>query len=186
MLLWAGPVAAQRDSVLAHRWVGMHQGGPLQFEFYGDTMLVLNDHTVLDFRLSVDSLVAVGDTIVQGRYQLALGRLLFSTPDGVVTMAVQSALARPVTGRWTGTMGTVDGAAMEIQVFASGVARWRVLPSGPWTDGEWERNMRFVSFIWADDEATEWTAQYDPTGNALLFEQTGAETEATVLRRIFR
>lgn len=177
---------AQRDSVLAHRWVGTHLGRPLHFEFYGDTMLVLNDRHALDFRLTHDSLVAVGDTIVMGRYRLSFGRLLFTTPDGVVTMATQSALARPLTGRWRGPLGTDDDARLEIQLFANGVARWRLFPNGRWTSGEWDRDFRIITFVWEDEEETEWKALYDPIGNALQFEQTVPESGATILRRTFR
>ncbi len=87
LLALAPPLAAQRDSVLATRWVGNHEGRPLQFEFYGDTMLVVNDLHALDYRLTGDSLVAFGDTIIQGRYRLVRDWLLFETPSGMVTMA---------------------------------------------------------------------------------------------------
>jgi len=53
-LLVPAAAAAQRDSVLAHRWVGVHQGQPLQLEFYGDTMLVVDDQRALDYRLTGD------------------------------------------------------------------------------------------------------------------------------------
>jgi len=180
----APPVAAQRDSVLAHRWVGVHHGRGLQLEFYGDTMLVVNDQHVLDFRLTRDSLLAFGDTSVVGSYRLVLQRLLLGTPDGVVTMAFQSPLARPLTGRWRGILGTSDGAETELVITPDGTARWRRLPAGAWTYGEWDREMRVITFTWSDE--TEWQAQYDPVGNAMLFETTVAGAEATILRRIFR
>jgi hypothetical protein len=177
-------LAAQRDSVLGHRWVGMHLGRPLQFEFYGDTMLIINDQHVLDFQLTADSLVARGDTTVQGRYRLALGRLLLETPRGVVTMATQSPLARPLTGRWQGSLGTEDGATIELIIREDGIARWRSLPEGRWRDGEWDRETRVVTFTWSDE--SEWQGHYDPIGNAILFEQTLTDAGTSILRRVFR
>jgi hypothetical protein len=179
------PVLAQRDSVLAHRWVGLYLREPLEFEFYGDTMLVVNDTHVLNFRLTDDSLIATGDTLVVGRYRLVLGRLLFETTSELVTMATQSPLARPLTGHWTGPLGTTtDDSEVELIIYASGVARWRRLPSGRWADGEWDRETRLITFTWAD--STEWHGQYDPVGNAILFERTLEGGETTILRRFFR
>ena len=119
-----------------------------------------------------------------GRYRLMLGRLIFETSDDVVTMAVQSPLARPLTGLWSGPLGTEDGALAELSISASGTARWRSLPAGRWADGEWDRETRLITFTWAD--STEWRGQYDPVGNAILFEQTVAGAGTTILRRIFR
>jgi hypothetical protein len=183
-LVGGRPLVAQRDSVLAHRWVGLHLRQPLEFEFYGDTMLVVNDTHVLNFRLTNDSLVATGDTSVVGRYRIVLGRLLLETPEEMVTMATQSPLARPLTGRWTGSLGTPDDNDLELIIYASGIARWRRLPSGRWEDGEWDRETRLITFTWAD--STEWHGQYDPVGNALLFERTLEGGETTILRRFFR
>jgi hypothetical protein len=183
-LVGGRPLVAQRDSVLAHRWVGLHLRQPLEFEFYGDTMLVVNDTHVLNFRLTNDSLVATGDTSVVGRYRIVLGRLLLETPEEMVTMATQSLLARPLTGRWTGALGTADDSDLELIIYASGMARWRRLPSGRWEDGEWDRETRLITFTWAD--STEWHGQYDPVGNALLFERTLEGGETTILRRFFR
>lgn len=184
LLILAGgrPLVAQRDSVLAHRWVGLHLRQPLEFEFYGDTMLVVNDEHVLNFRLTNDSLIATGDTLVIGRYRLVLGRLLFETSEEVVTMAMQSPLARPLNGRWTGPLGAARDA--ELIILASGIARWRALPNGRWMDGEWDRETRVITFTWAD--STEWHGQYDPVGNAILFERTVEGGESTILRRFFR
>lgn len=186
ILLAAGAsrTAAQRDSVLAHRWVGIHLARPLQFEFYGDTMLVVNDEHVLDFRLTDDSLAAFGDTALAGRFRLVLGRLVFETPDGVVTMATQSPLARPLTGRWRGPLGTADGATVDLLIYASGTARWRRVPDGRWMEGEWDRATRILTFTWTDE--SEWQGQYDPIGNAILFETTVPGAEITILRRVFR
>jgi hypothetical protein len=186
LLVLAGgrPLVAQRDSVLAHRWVGLHLRQPLQFEFYGDTMLVVNDEHVLNFRLTNDSLIATGDTTVVGRYRLVLGRLILETVEEVVTMATQSPLARPLTGHWTGPLGTSDGNDTELIIYASGIARWRRLPGGRWADGEWDRETRLITFTWAD--STEWHGQYDPVGNAILFERTVEGGETTILRRFFR
>jgi len=178
------PAAAQRDSVLVHRWVGVHLGKALQLEFYGDTMLVVNDAHVLDFRLTNDSLVGFGDTSVVGRYRIVMERLLLETPNGVVTMAEQTTLARPLTGRWHGPLGTADGVEVELEISPAGTARWRRQPSGAWMAGEWDREMRAITFTWSD--GTEWHSQYDPVGNAMLFETTVEGAEPTILRRLFR
>lgn len=184
-LATAAPVAGQRDDVLASRWVGMHQGRPLQFEFYGDTMLVVNDRWALDFRLTRDSLVALGDTSLMGRYRIVRDRLLFETRSGVVTMAPQSYLARPLDGRWIGSLGTPDGATLELIINPGGRARWRNLAGGgSWIEGEWDRASRIITFVWPDE--TEWKGQYDPVGNALLLENTVEGAGSTILRRAFR
>jgi len=178
------PVAGQRDSVLASRWVGTHQSRPLQFEFYGDTMLVVNDQWALSFRLTRDSLVAFGDTSIVGRYRVVRDRLLLETPSGMVTMAPQSYLARPLDGRWVGELGTPDGAGLELIISPGGRARWRTLEGGRWIEGEWDRASRIITLVWPDE--TEWKGQYDPVGNALLLEQTVEGAGSTILRRAFR
>lgn len=178
------PAFGQRDSVLAYRWVGVHLGRPVQLEFHGDTMLVVNDQHVLDFRLTADSLTAFGDTSVVGRYRIVLQRLLLETPDGMVTMAIQSALARPLTGRWRGPLGTPDGDEAELVIAPDGTARWHRFPGGGWSYGEWDREMRVITFTWSDE--TEWRGQYDPIGNAMLFETTLPDAGPTILRRVFR
>lgn len=175
---------AQRDSVLASRWVGIHKGRPLQFEFYGDTMLVVDDRVPLDFRLTPDSLVALGDTIVMASWRYVLGHLLLDTPDGPVTMSAQSELARPLTGRWVGTLGDADGTLIEMVLTLGGTAHWRALGTRAWTEGEWERESRLITFIWPDE--TEWQGQYDPIGNALLLSHTVEGSEGSILRRAFR
>lgn len=183
-LIAPAPMLAQRDSALAHRWVGVHRGRGLQLEFYADSMLVVNDVHVLDFRLTNDSLVAFGDTSVLGRYRIVLQRLLLDTPDGMVTMAIQDVLARPLTGRWRGSLGTPDGEETELVISPDGTARWRRLPAGAWAYGEWDREMRVITFTWSDE--SEWRGQYDPVGNAMLFEVTVPDAEPTILRRVFR
>jgi hypothetical protein len=183
-LLWPAGLAAQRDSVLAHRWVGIHLRQPLQFEFYGDTMLIVNDEHVLNFTLTDDSLLATGDTTVRGRYRMALGRLLLDTPEGMVTMSTQSALARPLTGRWQGMVGEEESDNIELLIGVDGTGRWRRLPDGAWMSGEWDRETRIITFTWSDE--TEWRAHYDPIGNALLFEQTLPGAGSSILRRVFR
>jgi hypothetical protein len=187
------PLAGQQDRVLTSRWVGTHLGRPLFLEFYGDTMLVVNEGHVLDFRLSRDSLIAVGDTIIQGRYRLApLGHLLLDTPDGLITMSQQSTLARPITGRWIGPLGSSGETRLELQIFSGGVVRWRTVPGMGWTRGEWERQFRLITFTWgeeedqAEEDETKWIAQYDAEGNALLLETTIPDVDLTILRRVFR
>jgi hypothetical protein len=175
---------AQADTALLKRWVGSYQGKVLNLEFYGDTMLVVNDRHGLSVRVTNDSIVAAGDTTVAGRYRVVLGRLLFEGTDGVViTMAPQPPLARPLNGRWLGELATGDRPAAEIVVFDNNTAQWRRVGDQKWIRGDWERATRVVTFTWSDN--TEWTGQYDPIGNAILFEQTVAESSASVFRRTF-
>jgi hypothetical protein len=39
-------------------------------------------------------------------------------------------------------------------------------------------------FTWNDE--SEWRGQYDPIGNAMLFEATVPESGSTILRKVFR
>lgn len=174
------------DTVLLHRWVGTHDGRPLVLEFYDDTMLVVNDQYPLSYRLTPDSLIGFGDTTIVARWWMSVGRLILSTPSGEVTMAELPPLARPVTGRWTGPLGNAASTDIELQIFANGTARWRTMPSGGWTSGEWDRETRVLTFTWHDADKSEWSGQYDPIGNAILFEQTVPGTSTTILRRAFR
>lgn len=180
------PASQQCEAELRGRWVGLYHNGTLGFEFYGDTMLVLNDERPLAYRATRDSLIATGDTTLIARYWFSYCRLLLETPEGaVITMAPQPPLARPLTGRWVGDLGTPDGAQAELRLAAGGTARWRVLPNGPWTEGEWERQTRIIIFTWVSDSLT-WVGHYDPEGNALLFEHTVPSSRTTIFRRIFR
>lgn len=183
--LFPRPAAGQADTALLKRWVGTYQGRPLNFEFYGDTMLVVNDRLGLTVRVTPDSIVATGDTSVVGRYRVVLGRLLFAGPDGIViTMAPQPELARPLNGHWLGELGIEDRPAVEMVVSNDNTAKWRRIGDQKWISGEWERATRVVTFTWSDN--TEWTGQYDPVGNAILFEQTVPESGTSVFRRTFR
>lgn len=181
------PLLAQQDTVLLRRWVGTRPaGGPFYIEFYGDTMLVVDDTYALDFRLSRDSIVATGDTTLAFRFRISHGRLLLETPEGrILTMAPQSALARPITGRWTGTLATEMADQIELQLFRGGSARWRRTPGGIWQAGEWERNTRTLTLLWLPD-SLEWGGQYDPIGNALLFGETEQGSGPVIFRRLFR
>jgi len=198
LLPFAAPVAAslaanglggqpqQCETALRGRWVGLYHNETLRLEFYGDTMLVLNDERPLDYRATADSLIATGDTSLIARYWFSYCRLLLETADGsLITMASQPPLARPLTGRWRGDLGTPDGAQAELRLAASGAARWRRLPDGPWTEGEWERQTRIILFTWVTDSLT-WVGHYDPEGNAILFEHTVPDSRATIFRRVFR
>lgn len=175
-----------QGGTLSGRWVGYNGGQTLHLEFYGDTMLVVNDVYPLSYRVTPESLIASGDTAIQVRYWFALGRLLLETPSGtVVTMASQTALARPITGRWLGELGTAEVAQAELRLAPGGVARWRLLPDGPWQEGEWERQTRVITFVWAAD-STDWTGHYDVDGNSLLFEHTVPDSKPAIFQRVFR
>lgn len=179
-------LAMRQASQLSGRWVGMHRGAPLHFEFYGDTMLVVNDQHALNVRVTSDSMVATGDTTVMVRYWFSLDRLLIETRDGyVVTMSAQKPLARPLTGRWVGELGAAERAEAELVIRPGGVAQWRRLPVGTWVAGEWERQTRVITFTWAAD-STDWVGHYDVEGNAILFEKTVPGSHASIFRRVFR
>ncbi len=175
----------QSDNPLLKRWVGTHRGRPLFLEFYGDSMLVLDDGYVLDYYTTRDSIVAYGDTSFTVNYWFALGRLLLRTMDGnVITMSGQSALARPITGQWVGTPSGRDR-EVELQMLRDGTARWRYVPGGGWVQGEWDRFSRNLTFTWLPD-STKWQGQYEPEGNALLFENSAPGWGLLILRRFFR
>lgn len=177
--------AQQADSLLT-RWVGTHMGRPMHLEFYGDTMLILNDSRVLDFVASNDSIVATGDTSFAVSYRFAFNRLLLTTDEGkIITMTSQAPLARPLWGRWFGTPLRNSDRPIELSMFRNGSARWRWFPEGSWNEGEWDRFTRIITFIWLPD-SLEWTARYDPGGNSLLFEETDEEKGTLILRRVFR
>jgi hypothetical protein len=179
-------LGSQGRATFTGRWVGYNQGETLHLEFYGDTMLVVNDSYALTYSVTPDSLVATGDTTLRARYWFALDRLLLETPGGVVvTMSKQDALARPLTGRWLGDLGTPDQVQAELVLTASGTARWRRLPEGAWQHGEWDRQTRIITVVWAAD-STDWIGHYDVEGNAIIFEHTIPESRPTVFHRVFR
>lgn len=176
----------QADQRLLRRWVGTHGGRSLHLDFYGDTMLVVNDQYALNYRATRDSIVAMGDTSFAVSYWFALDRLLLRTvEDQVVTMAEQSALARPLHGRWRGSPSRSTDSEVDLVMSRGGSARWRRVPGGSWVQGEWDRLTRIISFTWLPDSLM-WTGQYDPAGNALLFENAPPDEGTLVLRRIFR
>lgn len=180
------PHPPQCESSLRGRWVGLHKNQTIRLEFYGDTMLVLDDQHPLNYRATADSLIATGDTAFRVRYWFSFCRLLLETADGsVITMAWQDVLARPLPGRWIGELGTPDGAMAELRLAPGGTARWRRLPDGPWQEGEWERETRIITFTWAAD-SIPWIGHYDPQGNAIVFERTLPNSHAAIFRRAFR
>ncbi|MBI2071970.1 MAG: hypothetical protein HYT81_02840 [Gemmatimonadetes bacterium] len=101
-------------------------------------------------------------------------------------MSSQGVLARPLTGRWVGGLGTPDGAEAELRLAPSGTARWHLLPGGPWTEGEWERQTRIITFTWAGSDTIPWVGHYDVEGNAILFERTVPNSRTAIFHRVFR
>ena len=188
--------AGQQESRLLQRWVGTHYNRPLHLDFYGDTMLVVNDRYAVDYYVVDDSLIAYGDTSFAVSYWFARDRLLLQTEEGrIVTLSRQLELARPLHGgRWRGgEIGTDDD--MELVLMRGGIARWRTYPGGKWDNGEWDRSTRIITFTWFPDTAgvdeevpdsVQWVAQYDPEGSALLFPETIPDKGTVVLRRILR
>ncbi|MGD2134681.1 MAG: hypothetical protein PVF27_00920 [Gemmatimonadales bacterium] len=183
--LAAAAVAWQADARLLRRWVGTHQNRPLTFEFFGDTMLVVNDATALDYRARGGTLEARGDTAFTVSYWFAMDRLLLRTAEGnIITMAPQDVLARPLDGRWRGsTLGS--GVTVELRMLRGGIASWREVPGGAWIAGEWDRDSRVITFTWLPDSVV-WTGRYDPGGNALLFEETDLQGGTVILHRAYR
>jgi hypothetical protein len=178
---------SQCETSLRGRWVGLHHNVTLELEFYGDTMLVVNDQYPLHYRATSDSLVGTGDTTVTARYWFSVCRLLLETPDGaLITMSSQPMLARPLTGRWVGDLGTPDGGRAELRLSSDGKARWHLLPNGSWTQGEWERETRIITFTWAGADTIPWVGHYDVEGNALLFDHTVPGSRTTIFQRVFR
>lgn len=188
--------AGQQESRLLQRWVGTHYNRPLHLDFYGDTMLVVNDRYAVDYYVVDDSLIAYGDTSFAVSYWFARDRLLLQTEEGrIVTLSRQLELARPLHGgRWRGgEIGADDD--MELVLMRGGIARWRTYPGGEWDNGEWDRSTRIITFTWFPDTAgvdeevpdsVQWVAQYDPEGSALLFPETIPDKGTVVLRRILR
>ncbi len=176
--------AASQDSLL-RRWVGTHQNAPLHLDFFGDTMVVLNDDEALSYRVTGDSLYVWGDTSFAVTYWFAADRLLLRTIEGnIVTMSEQDTYARPIWGRWQGSpIGKSE--RIELNLLRGGVASWRLVPGGRWVTGEWNRRTRFISFTW-DPDSTLWDGIYDPDGGALLFDSTFAESGTVVLRKVYR
>jgi len=183
--LVAGAASFQAESRLLRRWVGTHQGSTLWLDFYGDTMLVVNDTMVADFRTSRGRLEVWGDTAFTVSYWYNLDRLLLRTAEGdVITMAPQDSLARPLAGDWRGSAFGSDR-QIELDMRRGGVAKWRVLPGGGWRGGEWDRASRLITFTWLPDSLV-WTAQYDPGGSALIVIGAGPDSATVILRRAFR
>lgn len=178
---------------LRTRWVGTHLGRPLHVDFYGDTMVVVNDRHVSDYYATRDSIVVIGDTSFSVHYRFALNRMIVRTDSGnVITMSAQGPLARPLRGSWYGAPSRLRDSLIELQMNASGAAYWRTVPAGEWIEGEWDRFSREITFTWLPDSAadrpdsTEWVGMYNPVRSQLLFDETIPESGVTILRRFFR
>jgi hypothetical protein len=177
------PLQAQSSDSLFGRWVGTHGGRPLFFDFYGDSMLVVNDRYPLSFTYTRDSLRAYGDTSLAVQYFFSLGRMMIRNADGTwVTMSPQDLLARPMHGTWYSDLG--DGRRMIIYVQRGGPARWRMVPGGSWTVGEWERQARSLTFTWEPDSIV-WQGYYDAP-RALILEEDASPSGLSIFRRIIR
>ena len=98
---------SQDPHPLLKRWVGTdpRTAAVLHLDFYGDTMLLLNDDKPLSFSLAGDSLTAWGsDTTFTMRYWFSMDRLLVLTAESsLVTMSQQDRMARPIWGNWRGS-----------------------------------------------------------------------------------
>jgi hypothetical protein len=221
------PVIGQQEEFpLPHlRWVGIKQNCcptvGLWLEFYPDSMLLVNDVSVsrmhaLNYRITEDSIVATGDTIMRVRYELVLDRLvLYTTDDDVITMSPQSELARPFFGAWLGANETDSSTtSILLQLYANGNANWRRLPRGEVNTGEWARSVRTFTFTWDTDSTrveslsppisiptpdgdstvadstaippNQWVGYHDPFGNALQFLRAFEGSGSIIFRKIYR
>jgi hypothetical protein len=79
LLASAPSLQAQSSDSLFGRWVGTHGGRPLFFDFYDDSMLVVNDRYPVNYTHTRDSLRAYGDTSFAVQYIFSLGRLLVAS-----------------------------------------------------------------------------------------------------------
>jgi hypothetical protein len=185
-LTLSGFAQLQGDNPLLKRWVGTYKNQPLFLDFYGDTMLVINDEDVADFVATRDSIIVFGDTSFAVHYRFALGWLLIRTEDGsVITMSSQGPLARPLWGSWLGRVSRMNNRLMELRIFGNGTAWWRWSPGGERTEGEWDRFSRILTFTWLPDSVV-WTGLYDPMASQLVFDETVEGSGVVVLERVFR
>lgn len=183
----------REDNPLLQRWVGRNANNrPLFFDFYDDSMLVVNDVFVTSFFATRDSLVAYGDTSFAVAYEFRLDRMLIHTVDGTtITMSTQPLAARPIFGgrlgewgSWIATLGT--GRRILLQINRAGsLARWRPVSGGRWRSGEWDREARTITFTWLPD-STVWRGSYDAAGHQIIFEETEPGTGVAIFRRMFR
>jgi hypothetical protein len=154
-------------------------------------MLVVNDLHVTSFYHTPDSLVVYGDTSFAVRYEFRLDRMLLHLRGGgTITMSSQPLTARPIFGgtiatwgRWVANLS--NGTRLLLQILRGGnTARWRPLTGGSWTQGEWNRDARTITFTWRPDSST-WVGSYDATGHQIIFEETAPGTGVAIFRRAF-
>jgi len=186
----------EQTDPLLRRWVGHYRNRPIFFDFFSDSLLVVNDIHAVDFVFTWDSIIAYGDTSFAVSYRFSYDRLLITTESGTVfTMAPQDIMARPISApggsrmptRWISetSLGTV-----EVQMREGGWARWRLTPGGSWQSGEWSRSARDVEFTWVSrdgevPDTTLWIGVYDAP-DAMIFEETVPESGITIFRRTIR
>ena len=176
--------------------MGTHQGRPLYFDFYGDSLLVVDDFRITNFDYDWNSLRVFGDTTFQVRYEFVLDRLIITTESGVVvTMAPQSIQARPLRPRlaqgpvvWT---AETSNGQLQIRLSRGGAAAWRQLPGGRWITGRWNRSSNNVVFRWPNPNATEpadslsWFGQYD-NPRAIIVSNPTRDIDLAIFRRRVR
>jgi hypothetical protein len=179
--------SAQEPDPLLRRWVGTLNLQPLHFDFFGDTMLLLNDRKALSFSVEGDSLIAWGpDTTFTVRFWFSMDRLLVLTAEStLVTMSEQDRMARPIFGLWRGNPIGHRDEQIELSLGRGGVAAYRSKPEWQWTTGEWTRSTRIITLSWEAD-SSQWVGQYDPNGAVLSFDSTWAESGTVFLRKVYR
>ena len=155
-------------------------------------MVLVNDRHISDFIVLGDSISVFGDTSFAVHYRFASDparsriHLIVRTEEGkVITMSRQGLLARPLWGQWIGSPGRDSDRQILLRMMATGVAYWRWSPGSEWTEGEWDRFHRQITFMWLPDSTT-WEGMYDPMAGQMLFNETVPESGITILRRFFR
>ncbi len=183
----------QEINPLFQRWVGRNPNNrPIFLDFYGDSMVVVNDVFVSSFISTRDSLVVFGDTSFAVSYEFRLDRMLIHNADGsTMTMSTQPLSARPIFGgrigqwaSWYARLGNGRGISLEINR-SGDRARWRPAAGGSWRQGEWDRDARTIVFTWLPD-STEWRGSYDAAGHQIIFEEIETGSGVAIFRRAYR
>ena len=204
LAVWPAQGQPTAPDPLLRRWVGTHLGRPLFLDFYGDSLLVVNDYWVLGFWYGPDSLIAYGDTSFAVRYRFSYDKLLIENAEGnTVTMSPQPTLARPVfggRGTWATWIARADSGQLELQITRIGKrARWRRVPGGRWVEGTWRQLGRTFTFEWDStgaltppveglpaDSTHQWSGLYDARAHQFIFEHTEPGTRVAIFRHRLR
>jgi hypothetical protein len=198
--LLASDAAGQKNDPLEKRWVGTLNRQALFLDFFGDSMLVVNDRIIMDYWAGPDSIIAYNaDTSFALQYRAVYDKLLIETADGItVTMSPQPIQARPVFsgfgwdwGRW---IARSRGEVIQLYIKRIGNgARFTTNSSArKGLSGRWRRAGRTFTFTWETpteenpDSTQIWMGHFDAEGHQFLFDDTGPETDMAIFRRRHR